>query len=89
MLVRRLLRARVLHVRKAIIDVAQVDLRQAYIEEYLGGEELELEAQLLVVDRLVPAQVEQRFFEVAQGEVVSPEKEVGDAALEVAGGWSE
>lgn len=89
MLVRRLLRARVLHVRKAIIDVAQVDLRQAYIEEYLGGEELELEAQLLVGDCLVLAQVEQRFFEVAQGEVVAPEKEVGDAALEVARGWSE
>lgn len=85
MLVRRLLPSRVLHVRQAALDVAQVDLGEPLVEEHLGGEELELEAELLVVDRLVPAQVEQRFFKVPQGEVVPTEKEVGDAALEVAG----
>lgn len=86
MLVRCLLPPRVLHVRKAAIDIAQIDLRHAFVEEHLSGEELELEAQLLIVDRLVAAQVDESFFEVVQREVVSPEEEVGDAALEVAGG---
>ena len=73
----------VLHVGEPLLHVAHVDLGEAAVEEDLGGEELELEAELLVVDELVAAEVEEGGGEVVEGDVVAGEEEVGDAALEV------
>ena len=67
------------------LRVAHVDLSEAAVEEDLGRVELELEAELLIVDELVAAEVEQGLGKVVEGGVVALEEEVGDAALEVSG----
>lgn len=80
-----LLTTSVLHVSETLLHLAHVDLSEASIEEDFGGVELELEAELLVVDELVSAEVEEGGGEVVVGSIVASEKEVGDTALEVAG----
>ena len=67
------------------LRVAHVDLSEAAVEEDLGRVELELEAELLIVDELVAAEVEEGGGKVVEGGIVALEEEVGDAALEVSG----
>ena len=71
-----LLAASVFHVGKAVVHVADVDLGEAAVEEDLGGEELELETELFIVDELVSAEVEECGGEVVVGGVVAGEEEV-------------
>ena len=85
-LFRRLLAPGVFHVRQAVLHVAHVDLGQAAVEEDFGGEELEFEPELLIVDELVSAQVEESGGKVVVRGIVALEEEVGDTALEVSVG---
>ena len=78
-----LLTTSILHVCQALLHVAHVDLGETAVEEDFCGVELELEAELLIVDELVAAEVEEGGGEVVEGDVVAGEEEVGDAALEV------
>jgi hypothetical protein len=68
------------------IALLQVDVAQTAVEEDLARVELELEAELLVVDVVVAAQVEQRVVEVCEGLLEVAHEEVGDALLEVGDG---
>ena len=74
-----------MHVGKAVLRVAQVNLGEAAVEEDLGRIEFELEAELFIVDKLVSAEIEEGRGEVVEGDVIAGEEEVGDAALEVPG----
>ena len=66
-----------------LLHVAHVDLGETAVEEDFCGVELELETELLIVDELVAAEVEEGGGEVVVGGVVAGEEEVGDTALEV------
>ena len=78
-----LLTTGVLHVSETLLHVAHVDLGETAVEEDFCGVELELETELLIVDELVAAEVEEGGGEVVVGGVVAGEEEVGDTALEV------
>ena len=78
-----LLTTSVLHVSETLLHVAHVDLRKAAVKEDLRRIELELEAELLIVDELVAAEVEEGGGKVVVGGIVAGEEKVGDAALEV------
>ena len=78
-----LLTTSVLHVSETLLHVAHVDLGETAVEEDFGGVELELETELLIVDELVAAEVEEGGGEVVVGGIVAGEEEVGDTALEV------
>ena len=68
------------------VSLLQVDVAQTAVEEDLTRVELELEAELLVVDVVVAAQVEQRVVKVCEGLLEVAHEEVGDALLEVGDG---
>lgn len=61
----------------------QVDVAQAAVEEDFAGVELELEAQLLVVDIVVATEVEESVVEVRQSLLEIAHEEIGYALLEI------
>ena len=67
------------------LQVAHVDLGETAVEEDLRRVEFELEAELLIVDELVAAEVEECGGKVVEGSVVAGEEEVGDTTLEIPG----
>ena len=58
------------------LQVAHVDLGETAVEEDLRRVEFELEAELLIVDEGVAAEVEESGGEVVVGEIVTGEEEV-------------
>ena len=76
----------VLHDGEAFVELAHVYLAQTLVEHDLCRVELELEAELLVIDVLVTTEIEEGTVKVPEGEVVPLEEEVGDPALEVGDG---
>ena len=71
-----LLAAGILHIGKTLLSISHVNLGEATVEENLGGEKLELETELLVVDELVPAEVKEGRGKVIEGSVISGQQEV-------------
>lgn len=61
----------------------QIDVAQTTIEEHFAGVELELEAELLIVDVVVSAEVEEGVVEVCEGLFEVAHEEVGYTLLEV------
>ncbi len=71
-----LLATGILHIGDTLLRISHVDLGETTVEEDLCGEELELEAELLVVDDLVPAEVKEGGGEVVEGGIISGQQEV-------------
>ena len=68
------------------ISLLQVDVAKTAVEEHLTGVQLELQAELLVVDVVVAAQVQQRVVEVGKRFLEIAHEEVGHTLLEVCDG---
>ena len=65
------------------LSLLQVDVAETTVEQHLTGVQLKLQAQLLVVDVVVSAQVQQCVVEVGEGLFKVAHEEVGDTLLEV------
>ncbi len=81
-----LLLRRVRQVLQTNILLLQVDVAETAIEEYLAGVQLELQAQLLVVDVAVAAEIQEGVVEVCQCLLKIAQEEVRNSLLEVCHG---
>jgi hypothetical protein len=70
----------------ALVDLAQVYVAEAAIEQDLARVEFKFEAKLLVIDVLVAPEVEQRVVEVRQSLFEVAHQKVGHALLKVRDG---
>lgn len=71
------------HIHEALLGATHVNIAEALIEENFSSVELELETQLLVVDCRVPTEIEESIIKVFEGKIVTGEKEIRHASLEI------
>ena len=65
------------------VSLLEIDVAETAVEEDLAGVQLELQAQLFVVDVVVSAQVQKCVVEVGEGLLKVAHEKVGHALLEV------
>lgn len=81
-----LLLRRIRQILHTSLLLLQIDVAQPAIEQHLARIQLELQPQLLIVDTVVPAEIEQCVVEVGKSFLEVAHEEVGYALLEVCDG---